>query len=268
MADRNGNKARLRQAAGEIIGRLLAGEPAGKLAREFRVANTRIAEVIYPLLTSEQLEQLAAARRAHRIVATRAGQFRKGHVPWCKGRRGIRLSPATEFKAGCLRGNAARLYRPVGTVTVYHYKGHPVKFVKVADSGRRCQQWIPQARWVWQQAYGPLPAGRFVVHRDGDTLNDELSNLVAVDRAGHLALQMARDPAMLARRKARSAAANRGRHRIPAAKREAAPPRRTRLDCPACGFDRPAEPGMAERPRCPKCGATLVEVTVLAESAE
>lgn len=36
---------------------------------------------------------------------------------------------------------------------------------------------------VWEQAYGALPKGYVIVHRDGDRHNDDINNLEAITRA-------------------------------------------------------------------------------------
>ena len=130
----------------------------------------------------------------------------------------------TQFKKGCLRGNAARRLRGVGTITVRKRrrkrvalggkprKGGRERWIKVSDKGPPQHRYIPYARWIWEANHGPVPKGKFVVHADGNRLNDALSNLKLVGRREHLALQMARDPGMKMRCRAASSKATRQRH--------------------------------------------------------
>ena len=97
--------------------------------------------------------------------------------------RGHRRSPATEFKRGQIRGQAARNWRPVGFVHVRVEKRRlRRRWIKVREGGPHRHRWIPLARWLWEHEHGPVPAGSFVVHRDGDTMNDDLSNLSLTTR--------------------------------------------------------------------------------------
>ena len=41
---------------------------------------------------------------------------------------------------------------------------------------------------VWEEVYGPVPAGYEIHHLDHDRMNWRLDNLIAVDRQTHLAL--------------------------------------------------------------------------------
>jgi len=208
------------------------------------------------------------------------GRFKKGHVPWTAGRKGIRLSPATEFKPGCMRGQAARNWRPLETITVRNDHlpkrrrrrkrkgGRPWprqqrRFIKVRDFGSTQDRWVPVARYFWELAYGPIPPGMSVVYADGNSLNDSLANYRLVTRAERLALQRKNNPKMLAlcRRAAGRAAKKRyaaARHMRQAARTAA--PASIRWECHACGYD---VGGAAPPDRCPKCGGGAFERVML-----
>jgi len=69
--------------------------------------------------------------------------FRKGNRPWNKGRKGIHLSPATEFKKGHLSFDI----NPVGITTIRVDKnGTPRRWIKMAQPNF----WIPYAVWLWE----------------------------------------------------------------------------------------------------------------------
>ena len=136
------------------------------------------------------------------------GRFKPGNVPWTKGRKGIHLSPATEFKPGhVLRGQAARNYCIVGTIKLWHDKipkrsrsgrktlkdgsirrGRPRRWIKVKDGGPTSRRWIPYARYVWEKNGGTIPDGHFVRHKDGNQMNDSPDNLHVVNRSQNLRL--------------------------------------------------------------------------------
>lgn len=158
--------------------------------------------------TPEWRARISVANRG--IRRSPATEFKPGHQPRTKGLKGIRLSPATEFQPGCLRGQAARKYRRVGWITQRSgkprrgragRKGKPHNFIKVCDSAPPAKRWVPLARHIWEQQYGPVPDGCIVVHRNGDTLDDRLDNLILIERRHLLAHQRALDPAIAARRR-------------------------------------------------------------------
>jgi hypothetical protein len=129
------------------------------------------------------------------------GQFEKGIKPWNKGKKGIHLSPSTEFK----KGQASLSKCPLGTVSVRESKrdGKKRAYVKVADP----KSWRMRCHVVYEQSLGPIPKGKLVHHKDGDTLNDTPENLIAISRAEHLATHR---PEIEAKRIINAIAARRG----------------------------------------------------------
>jgi hypothetical protein len=113
------------------------------------------------------------------VSASPETQIRPGEriSPETEIRPGQRLSPATEF----VPGQAAHNRLPVGSVTVRIYKGTRRAWVKVAEP----KEWRLRALVVYEQAFGPVPRGLVVHHRDHDSLNDVPENLVAITRAEH-----------------------------------------------------------------------------------
>ena len=113
------------------------------------------------------------------------GQFKRKHRPWNKGKKGLRMSPGTEFKKGLVPKNK----REAGTVTVRTRKrdGRQRAWVKVAEPN----VWRLRATVVWERRYGPISDGLVVHHLDGDTLNDSLGNLAVVSRAAHVNIHRA-----------------------------------------------------------------------------
>lgn len=52
-------------------------------------------------------------------------------------------------------------------------------YIWIKPEGRRM---MPKHRWLWEQAYGPIPEGHCVQFKDGDTLNCVLANLYLISR--------------------------------------------------------------------------------------
>lgn len=109
------------------------------------------------------------------------GTFRAGQTVWNKGLAGIRLSPSTEFKKGCV----SLRWVPVGTERVRRDKKTktPRVYVKTAEPNI----WALRAVLVWERQNGPAPNGMVIHHRDHDSMHDEPNNLVALTRSEHIA---------------------------------------------------------------------------------
>ena len=114
--------------------------------------------------------------------------FPSGHIPWNKNRKGIRLSPASEFKPGPRPDQRAE----IGAVRIRRPKNKPPRaFVKIEQPNK----WKLRAVKVWEDARGSVPRGYVIHHEDRNPLNDDLANLRCLTRAEH-ALEHARERAV------------------------------------------------------------------------
>ncbi len=105
--------------------------------------------------------------------------YPKGHVPWMKGKKGVRLSPGTEFKPG----HKGTRTDPVGMVRIRKQKKDSERaWVKIAEPN----VWKLRAGVVWEGVNGAVPKGSIVHHKDRDTMNDAIENLELLTRAQHL----------------------------------------------------------------------------------
>lgn len=124
----------------------------------------------FGVTVSEQ--QVRSARQNHRIKSGLTGHFPKGHIPFNKGMKGMRVSPATEFKKGQMPVN----FKPVGSERV-DKDGYII--VKVKNP----KTWKMKHVVVWEQKNGKVPAGHAVVFADGNRQNCDINNLLLVSRA-------------------------------------------------------------------------------------
>ncbi|HUW31029.1 MAG TPA: HNH endonuclease, partial [Planctomycetota bacterium] len=111
---------------------------------------------------------------------------------------------------------------------------------------------------LWLRHRGPIAKGLSVVHLDGDTMNDQLENLVLLDNRGRIDLQRRRDPTMELRRREACGRAATLRHQRTRGLKDLhrATGRRRQWDCHGCGY------GVQQRTapdRCPKCGGFTFE---------
>lgn len=166
------------------------------LMKEYHCGHALIMKAVLSQITKTQWNRIRKKKLSKGNIKT---QFQKNHIPFNKDMKGIHLSLATEFKKGHLPFN----HRPTGSrrLITRTRKGNTVRYWEIKTSGifQGEHKWIPYAKYVWEQKNGHVPVGRFVVHFDGNLLNDNIENLQVVTRQEHLALQMERDPKMLKR---------------------------------------------------------------------
>ena len=110
------------------------------------------------------------------------GRFIKGSVPWNKGTKGLTKPNSTSFK----KGNKTKNYRPVGAISLrkrYKRQKQDYYYIKVGEPNI----WKPYHRYLWEQKYGPIPAGLLLIFKDGNHLNctKDCSNFKLISRSIH-----------------------------------------------------------------------------------
>lgn len=58
------------------------------------------------------------------------------------------------------------------------YEGIWVRYWRDENTGKK--EIEPEARWIWEMNYGPIPEGMCISHKDGDRCNSKLQNLELV----------------------------------------------------------------------------------------
>lgn len=96
---------------------------------------------------------------------------------------------------------------PLETVTIREHNGRRVRFIKVRMGGPASGRWIQYARWWWEKNKGPVPTGKLVTHKDGDSLNDDSRNFMVVTPGDKINLAHERDPQWSKEQHRRAAAA-------------------------------------------------------------
>jgi hypothetical protein len=100
-------------------------------------------------------------------------RFKKGHLTWNKGLKGIHLSPETEFKKGQFTGENHPSWKGGEQINkndcVYLYDG----------ANKR----IRRPKKIYEDKYGAIPKGWILYHLDQNKHNDDIDNLIAIPRA-------------------------------------------------------------------------------------
>lgn len=109
------------------------------------------------------------------------GRFQKGSTPFNKGKKGFISANVTSFK----KGNRPKNARSVGTITRRKEKsGYWYQRIKIAEPNI----WKMLHVYIWEQRYGEIPKGKFVVFKDKNPLNVSIENLMLVSRSEHARL--------------------------------------------------------------------------------
>lgn len=101
------------------------------------------------------------------------GNFQKGHIPWNKEKKGIHLSPETEFKKGQRAGEKNNTWKggvqEMQKDVVHLYTG-------VGERIRRPKK-------VLEDAGETIPKGWVIYHLDKNKHNDSIDNLIVIPRS-------------------------------------------------------------------------------------
>ena len=98
--------------------------------------------------------------------------FKKGHVPWCKGQK-LSTEHIAKLTGIFKKGQKPHNTLPIGSIrNINNYNE-----IKYAN-----HKWMAVARYNWEQVHGPVPYNMCVFKLDGDKYNDDIDNLCLVSR--------------------------------------------------------------------------------------
>jgi hypothetical protein len=127
------------------------------------------------LAKSEAFKASAASGRMDGVRGAQT-RFKPGHVPWTAGKKGLQMSPATQFKKGQPPANV----QEVGALRINTLGDIDIK---VAPGPRN---WVSLRRYAWEQAFGPVPPKMCIVPLNGDGHDTRIENLRLVNRAENI----------------------------------------------------------------------------------
>lgn len=105
--------------------------------------------------------------------------FKKGHIPWNKGLKGIHLSRETEFKNG--QRNLKKC--EIGTIKKRKDRNGNVRnFIKIKEPN----VWERYYFYLWKSKNGEIPKGYVLHHINKISDDDRIENLVCISRKEHI----------------------------------------------------------------------------------
>jgi len=113
-------------------------------------------------------------------------RFKKGQVPYTKGRRitewmtpdGIKNYIQYQFKPGHIPHNTK--HDGIIVMRSKYSTGEKYLYIRLAIA-----KWMPLHRHIWTTANGPIPKGYILQFRDHNPLNCDLDNLYMISRSDH-----------------------------------------------------------------------------------
>lgn len=120
-------------------------------------------------VTEEKTKSLLSRKK---ICTGTLGYFKKGSIPWNKGKKGFMGANRTSFKKGDKPAN----WRPVGSERI-DKDGYTL--IKIAEP----RKWVSKNRIIWEEHYKmKVPKGSVIIFADGDKTNLSIENLICVSR--------------------------------------------------------------------------------------
>ena len=124
-------------------------------------------------MTTKKLSSLLGRKK---IKTGTTGCFRKGFIPWNKGKKGYIGANKTSFK----KGNKPKNWRPIGSERI-NDEGYTL--IKVSNEGGMLKRWALKHRVVWEQHHKKkIPKGSVIIFADGNKNNLNIENLICVTR--------------------------------------------------------------------------------------
>ena len=121
------------------------------------------------------VRQIKAFKKNHNLSSGLDDQFKPGHIPFNKGKKGLSSGGIeTQFK----KGNKPNNWVPIGTERV-NEDGYVN--IKITD-GKLQKNWKGKHILIWEATNGPVPKGHVVIFADKNRCNFDPGNLLLVSR--------------------------------------------------------------------------------------
>ena len=121
-------------------------------------------------VTAEKMKSLLSRKKIH--TRTKGCLYKKGSVPWNKGKKGYMGANKTSFK----KGHKPKNWRTVGSERI-DTEGYTL--IKIAEP----KKWALKHRIIWEEFHKKkVPRGSVIIFADGDKTNFNIENLICVSR--------------------------------------------------------------------------------------
>lgn len=125
-------------------------------------------------ITAEKIKSLLSRKKI--CTGTRGCLYKKGCIPWNKGKKGCMEANRTSFK----KGHRPKNWRSVGSERI-DKDGYTL--IKISNEGGMWKRWALKHRVVWEEHYKmKVPKGSVIIFADGDRSNFSIENLICVSR--------------------------------------------------------------------------------------
>ena len=121
--------------------------------------------------------QIKGIMARNKLVTGRDVHFKKGSIPWNKGLSYMPNNKETRFQ----KGNIPHGHREVGSERIIR-DGYIE--IKVAEPN----VWDLKHRVIYREHYGEIPSGHNIIFADGNKMNFDIDNLIAVSKSEMLIL--------------------------------------------------------------------------------
>ena len=121
-------------------------------------------------VTAEKIKSLLSRKKI--CTGTRGCLYKKGKVPWNKGKKGYMGANKTSFK----KGHKPKNWRTVGSERI---DTESYTLIKIAEP----KKWALKHRIIWEEFNKKkVPRGSVIIFADGDKTNFNIENLICVSR--------------------------------------------------------------------------------------
>ncbi|MDA8138008.1 MAG: HNH endonuclease signature motif containing protein [Desulfobacteraceae bacterium] len=165
-----------------IIRRLYADKPTRELAGLLGRSARSIYAQAYLLGLNKNEKYIRTCRLQPGHAKGRATQFKQGHLPHNKGKKGWQAggdSVKSQFK----KGQNPHNWAPVGSTRIS--KGGIIQR-KISDTGYPPRDWRSEHSILWEQHHGPIPKQHIIVFRNGNVNDIRIENLEMISRAENM----------------------------------------------------------------------------------
>jgi hypothetical protein len=167
----------------DIIRERYPFEPTKKIADDLGLSESSVYNRAFAMGIKKDPVYLRSTQYPPGYLGGKATQFQKGHAPANKGQKMSTEVYQKVVKTMFKKGSKPVNTQPIGTI---HQRkdtgGKMYQYIKLADS-----KWQLLNRYTWEMHNGPIPKGMVVVYKDGNYLNNDITNLLMITKKENMA---------------------------------------------------------------------------------